>query len=338
MAAACVILLLVFAAHMAQAQTCLPSHEVVSFCEEVLAAVGENHSVVQANTTLVATQEEWLSGFPHGRPALLQAHVYCMFLAAPLWFATAAVTAFGRYKSWWLQIHIALALSTVAITAGGILCIVLHIENEGSGHFRTGHHIVGISLGVLLVAHVLGGALRPRDPAAGSRDVWGKAQGSELTSARRLWQAVHTVTGFPVLGSLFMYQVLYSGHVVLRGSWAFPLNFLLFVPVVVLKKRLDSGANRLRENLEESAVDDVDAANPLSDSQPEELLPCPDITADIEWLYANRETGGFSAPILIALASCGQFVPHNLLGTFWLRTFERLTIRHSVFVAHSTCT
>ena len=139
--------------------SCLHAGDLVAFCESVLTASAANTSANASNFTLLP-KEEWLSGFPHGKPPLVQAHIYCMFLAAPLWFATAAVTAFGRFKSWWLQIHISLALSTLVVTLSGIACVVMHIESEGSGHFRTTHHYVGITLGALLLLHVLLGAAR----------------------------------------------------------------------------------------------------------------------------------------------------------------------------------
>lgn len=293
----------------AEPATCMPASDVVSFCRVVLEA---NRSL--QNATAPTEPEEWLSGFPHGKPPLLQAHIYCMFLAAPLWFATAAVTAFGRFTSWWMQIHITLAISTLVVTLGGIACIVVFIETEGSGHFRTTHHIVGILLGSLLVLHITLAAARPKDPIV--RDIYGKADSAQLTVARRAWHFLHTVTGFPVLGCLFMFQVLYSGHVTLHGYWAFPLNFLFFLPVVVLKNRLESGAAELKEQVEEDALSAADATNPLAETQPEELVACPDITANIEWMFANRATGALSPAFMVALVSCGQFIPHLLNGSF----------------------
>ena len=295
---------------LAEPATCLPPGDVISFCAEVLAFNATNRSL--PNATAPPEPEEWLSGFPHGKPPLLQAHIYCMFLAAPLWFATAAVTAFGRFKSWWMQIHITLALSTLVVTLSGIACIVVFVESEGSGHFRTTHHIVGFALGLLLLTHISLAAARPKDPS--SRDVYGKADSAQLTVARKVWVGLHTVTGFPALGCLFMFQVLYSGHVTLHGYWAFPLNFLFFLPVVVLKNRLESDAAELKEQVEEDALSAADPANPLAETQPEELVACPDITADIEFLFANRETGALNVPFLVALVSCAQFIPHLLNG------------------------
>lgn len=298
-------------------QSCLHAGDLVTFCESVLNASAANTSANASNFTLLP-KEEWLSGFPHGKPPLLQAHIYCMFLAAPLWFATAAVTAFGRFKSWWLQIHISLALSTLVVTLSGIACVAMHIESEGSGHFRTTHHYVGITLGALLLLHVLLGAARPKDPGVGARDIYGKVDPSKLSAARRGWHMLHMATGFPVLGSLFVFQVLYSGHVTLLGYWAFPLNVLFFVPVIVLKARLESGAAELRERLEEGSESMADTTNPISEKQSEELVVCPDITANIEWLFANQQTGALSTAFLVAVGSCAQFIPHLLNGTFLL--------------------
>eukprot|EP01050_Picozoa_sp_SAG11_P017400 SAG11_NODE_2507_length_3273_cov_3.855072_2_plen_607_part_00 len=294
------------------------AEDIAAFCELVLAKLSVNNTVsADANGTATLEEPDWISDFPHGKPPLLQAHVCCMWFAGPMWFATAVVTAFGRYTSWWLQIHIALALSTLAITAVGITCIVLHIDTEGSGHFRTNHHIVGVVLGGLLVLHIVLGAARPKEPM--HRDTYGRADDPDMSSARKIWHGLHMVTGFPALGSLFMYQNLYSGHVTLHGAWAFPLNGLLLIPVVILKLKLEGGEADLREHAEEAG--EAFKGNPVADQgMPPggELVVCPDITANIQGLYANRQTGKLSPLILLALFSCATFLPHNVLGMFWL--------------------
>ena len=180
---------------------------------------------------------------------------------------------------------------------------------------------------MLLLTHISLAAARPKDPS--SRDVYGKADSAQLTVARKVWVGLHTVTGFPALGCLFMFQVLYSGHVTLHGYWAFPLNFLFFLPVVVLKNRLESDAAELKEQVEEDALSAADPANPLAETQPEELVACPDITADIEFLFANRETGALNVPFLVALVSCAQFIPHLLNGVS-TATVCRSNSRHAV--------
>eukprot|EP01048_Picozoa_sp_COSAG05_P017022 COSAG05_NODE_2269_length_3305_cov_2.365876_3_plen_668_part_00 len=292
------------------------AEDIVAFCEGVLAKL--NSSSDANGTTTPFEEQDWISDFPHGKPPLLQAHVCCMWFAGPMWFATAVVTAFGRYTSWWLQIHIALALSTLTITAVGIACIVLHVDIEGSGHFRTHHHIVGFVLGGLLVLHILLGAARPKEPMR--RDTYGRADDPDMSSARKIWHGLHMVTGFPVLGSLFMYQILYSGHVTLHGAWAFPLNGLLMFPVVILKLKLEGGEAELREYAEEAGEEAL-KENPVADQgmpPGDELVVCPDITANIQGLYANRQTGKLSPLILLALFSCATFLPHNVLGLFWL--------------------
>ena len=317
------------AAEQARSNQCpaVSDHEIVAFCDSALARINSN-SAANSSTGVEAEEEPkavWLSDFPDGKPPLLQAHVYCMIFAAPMCFATAMIVAFGRFTSWWLQLHITMALSTWVVTWIGIGCIVLHIEQEGSGHFRTSHHIIGMAIGIVLTLHILIAAVRPKEPA-GSRSVYGKVDPDQLSGARKTWHISHAVTAFSVLAAGYGYQTLYSGHVTLHGAWAFPLNFILFIPVAILKALLEGGEAQLREQVEEQelrklAGDGVGAGNPLSDmgSPAElELVTCPDITANLQRFYANVETGALSPLILFGLVNCAIFIPHNMMGVFSL--------------------
>jgi hypothetical protein len=308
---------------------------------DVAANTSNGTAVGNASAT---EQPPWVTGFPLGQPPLVQAHVTCMCLAAPMVMATAIIAAHGQFKPWWFQAHITMAMASAGTTAVGFGCILAHIEREGSGHFRTTHHTVGVVLVVTMAFHILLAAMRPRAPAAdagkaGSRHDGpsGPASSSSAAAAlgetgpRKLWRLFHSVTGFPVLCFGFIYQVVYSGHVTLLGHWAFPLNALLLPIAGQLKMWLEAEEKLLHENELEDRENDM--ANPLmepgggggggggEEQQGEgvaELVLCPDITANIQSFYANVKTGGLSPLILLGLFNCSQMLPHMILGNFFL--------------------
>lgn len=89
----------------------------------------------------------------------------------------------------WIKLHKAFNAIAYALFALSFVIAVVYTGKEGSSHFWNGHQIVGLAMLIAASGQILGGVMRPHNPAPGE----------EKVLVRKAWEASHRVLGVVLL-------------------------------------------------------------------------------------------------------------------------------------------
>ena len=160
-----------------------------------------------------------------------KAHGILMGLAWGFFAPVAIVAAVCRRlipgEGVWFQVHRAMNTLCCLFTIAGFSLAVVAYNGTGIPHFNGTHQAVGLSIFVIVIFQVVGGALRPHLPKASSKDLSGtrptEHNGSDeeqaklsdeeetskpqKTTVRFAWEVGHRLAGLALLG-----MGLYNGY------------------------------------------------------------------------------------------------------------------------------
>lgn len=132
----------------------------------------------------------------HGTFATLAWAIASPFAIATAWFRTLVPSS-------WIYIHVAAnALSFLFTLIAFLIAVITISVTRGKQHFSGRHHIVGLSLMLLITVQVLNGFLRP--PVERKSD--DSSTVNSKRTPRQMWYLIHSTIGVAMVG-LGLYQV-----------------------------------------------------------------------------------------------------------------------------------